>query len=336
MSDFILLIEVCIFSFLIALLIAPFIITFLRKQKAKQTIYSYVEKHKVKQGTPTMGGLIFILAITLSSLVFFRRENTLGLFTLVVCGAFGLTGFLDDYIKVHFKQNLGLKAYQKFLFQLFISIAISIFVYKSNLVGSSLIIPFTTKTIDIGFWVIPLVIFVFVAITNSVNLTDGLDGLAGTTSLINILAFFCIIAVMRYINMDMGGSEKMYLEYQNVLIVASSSIGALLCFLTFNSYPAKIFMGDTGSLYLGALIGCMGIFTRQTLLIPLLGIMFVASTLSVIIQVLYFKKTKKRIFLMAPLHHHFEKKGVHEVKIVSCYVIITTLVSLSVVLMMLL
>jgi len=330
----VLLLEVCIFSFLVALFIAPMLITFLRKQKAKQTIYSYVENHKIKQGTPTMGGLIFIFAITFASLVFFRKENTLGVFTIIVCSAFGLTGFLDDFIKVKYKQNLGLRAYQKFLFQFAISIAIAIFAYNSNLVGSVLIVPFTTVSIDIGWWAIPLIIFVFVAITNSVNLTDGLDGLAGTCSLVVILAFFCIISIMRTFNLDGGGSYQMFYEYQNVLIVASSSVGALMCFLLFNSYPAKIFMGDTGSLFLGALIGCLGIFTRLTLIIPILCAVFVASTLSVIIQVLHFRRTKKRIFLMAPLHHHFEKKGVHEVKIVASYVIITTIIGLISVLLM--
>jgi len=195
---------------------------------------------------------------------------------------------------------------------------VSVFVYLSSDVGTAVELPFFHRSINLSWGIIPLTIFVFLACTNSVNLTDGLDGLASITSLICLLFFGVLIFLQNGI---FAGSEM----FSRVLFTAATC-GGLLAFLCFNAYPAKIFMGDTGSMALGAIVACVGIFSRNSLFIPLFGVVFVASAVSVLLQVAYYKKTKKRIFLMAPLHHHFEKRGVHETKIVSLYAIITTMI----------
>lgn len=320
-------------AFFVALLISPIIIGIIKKEKIKQVILHYVESHKAKAGTPTMGGLIFIITIATIPFLFFESKNYLlsGL-CIIVMVAYGIVGFLDDYIKFKFKRNLGLRAYQKILFQFAISIIVSIFAYKSNLVGSELVLPFSGKTIEIGWWIIPLNILVFLATTNSVNLTDGLDGLAAGTTFGYFMPFMMLLFVL--LSGSVLGTNTIYLtEVNNILILISATLGAIICYLLFNCFPAKIFMGDTGSLALGALIASVMIFTKTTLYLPLLGIMFVASSVSVILQVSYYKLTKKRIFLMAPLHHHFEKKGVHEVRISLSYSVITIVVGIIVVLL---
>ena len=327
-------VEALVMSFLLTLIISPFVISFMRKEKIKQTILHYVDNHNSKAGTPTMGGIIFILSISIISYIFFVGSNTLAGVSLLIFMVYGLTGFLDDFIKFKFKRNMGLRAYQKFLFQLAVAIMVAIFVYKNQLVGSLLYVPFTDKTIDVGFWIIPIVVIVFLATTNSVNLTDGLDGLATSTTMCYTISIISLIFVMLAGNLA-GNSEVFLMEYKNLIILGFVVIGAMLSFLLFNCFPAKIFMGDTGSLALGAFVGSIGVFTRLTLYIPIFGIMFVLSTLSVMIQVAYYKLTKKRVFLMAPLHHHFEKKGVHEVRICVWYSMITILVGMGVLLIVL-
>ncbi len=327
MTEYFVYIQSAVVSFLLTVIISPFVISFMKKEKIKQTILHYVENHSSKSGTPTMGGIIFLLSISIVGYIFFSGASTLAGVTLLVFLGYGLTGFLDDFIKFKFKRNLGLRAYQKILFQLALAITIAIFVYKNNFLGGKLFVPFTDITIDIGWWIIPLVVLVFLACTNSVNLTDGLDGLASSTTMcytISIVAimFFCLSSKLN------SASSLYIMEYKNLIILGFVVIGAMLCFLVFNCFPAKIFMGDTGSLALGAFVACIAIFSRLTLYIPILGFMFVLSSLSVIIQVAYYKMTKKRVFLMAPLHHHFEKKGVHEVRIVVVYSVITTLIGL--------
>lgn len=323
---------VLLIGFFAALIISPLVISLIKRQKVNQVILHYVESHKQKSGTPTMGGIIFIVAISIVSLIFFDRQNMLlGSMCLVVIFAYGLVGFIDDFIKFVFKRNLGLRAYQKIIFQLAVAIFISIFAYKNNFVGSTLILPFASKTVDLGYFIIPLNIFVILAITNSVNLTDGLDGLAAGTSL-SYFATTAILLLVLFSTTFAGQSVAYAAQLNNIYIVIFAAVGALLCYLLFNCFPAKIFMGDTGSLALGALVGAVAIFTKTTLYLPLIGIMFVASSVSVILQVAYYKLTKKRIFLMAPLHHHFEKKGMHEVRISVMYSAITLLVGFLVVL----
>ncbi len=318
---------VTLLAFLLACIISPFVISFMQRVKAKQTVLHYVQAHKSKDGTPTMGGVIFILSIIIVSILFFVRDSKLAVITLAVMCSFGLLGFLDDYIKIKHHQNMGLRPYQKALGQLGISIIITIFAYNSNLIGSSIIVPFFGMELNMSIWYIPFTIFVLLAITNSVNLTDGLDGLAGWTSLV-YLSFFGILLLSIYnTSIDLGESIQNINEQKNLLIVIYASIGALLGFLVFNSYPAKIFMGDVGSLALGGLLASVSIFSKFVLLMPIIGLVFVISALSVIIQVLHYKRTKKRVFLMAPYHHHLEKKGIKEPKIVALYFIITIVLS---------
>ena len=317
---------IMVLAFLVALVIGPFVISFMARMKARQTILHYVEAHKSKDGTPTMGGIIFIVAIVLISCLFFSKDNKLAVVTLAVMCSFGLLGFLDDYIKIKHHQNLGLRPYQKALGQLGISIIITIFAYNSNLIGSQVIIPFFDMELNFSIWYMPFTIFVLLAITNSVNLTDGLDGLAGWTSFIYLAIFSILLLSIYNQSMEIGESAKLINEQRNLLVVVFASLGAILGFLVFNSNPAKIFMGDVGSLSLGGLLASISIFSRFVLLMPLIGIVFVISVVSVILQVLHYKRTKKRIFLMAPYHHHLEKKGIKEQKIVAYYSILTLVV----------
>lgn len=318
-------IQALVVSFLMTLLISPFVISFMKKEKIKQTILHYVENHSSKSGTPTMGGIIFLLSISIVAYIFFSGASTLAGVSLLVFLGYGLTGFLDDFIKFRFKRNLGLRAYQKIIFQLAIAITIGFFVYNNEHLGGELFVPFANITINIGWWIIPLTVLVFLASTNAVNLTDGLDGLASSTTMCYTMSIIAIMFACMAGRMDAVSSIYL-MEYKNLIILGFVVIGAMLCFLIFNCFPAKIFMGDTGSLALGAFVASIAIFSKLTLFLPILGFMFVLSALSVIIQVAYFKLTKKRVFLMAPLHHHFEKKGVHEVRITVVYSIITIII----------
>lgn len=295
-------------------IIAPVILWFCKKLKASQSILHYVDKHASKEGTPTMGGLIFILTMFFSACFLFDYSSFLALFCMAVTFCYGLLGFLDDFIKVHLHHNEGLRPYQKIVGQVGIAVIVGVFLYLSGMTT----LRFFSLEFDIGWGVIPLVILVLVATANSVNLTDGLDGLAGGVSFVYILIFGIILAATSY------------LEFQNMAIVCFGLCGGLAGFLMFNCFPAKIFMGDTGSLALGGFIGVVAVLSGLELLIPIMGIMFVLSALSDIIQVLHYKRTKKRVFLMAPLHHHFEQKGVHENRIVAVYIVITAAVSLAV------
>lgn len=327
MTEYFVYIEALVVSFLVTLFISPFVVSLLKKEKIKQTILHYVESHESKNGTPTMGGIIFILSISIVAYIFFSGEKTLAGVSLLVILAYGLTGFLDDFIKFRFKRNLGLRAYQKVIFQVAIATLIAVFAYKNKYIGGELFVPFTDITINVSWGIIPIVIVVFLATTNAVNLTDGLDGLASSTTMCYTMG---IVALMfAALSSKLSNASSLYLlEQKNLIILGFVVIGAMLSFLIFNCFPAKIFMGDTGSLALGGFVASIAIFSKMTLYIPILGFMFVLSALSVIIQVAYYKMTKKRVFLMAPLHHHFEKKGVHEVRIVVCYSVVTVMIGL--------
>lgn len=310
-------------SFVIAVIVSPFLIKLARKIKFNQPVYEYVDMHQKKQGTPTMGGLIFLIAIIISYLVLIREKNTLSRICVVVMLGYGIIGFLDDFLKIKLKHNEGLKPYQKIIGQLIVAVIVAYFGYKSNLINGEMYIPFTTKVINISFWYIPFVVFFFLAITNSVNLTDGLDGLAGGVTFNYLLSFLVIFLIIFFSFPNMSFIERN--EFINIIVVVAISLGAILGYILYNCYPATIFMGDTGSLALGGLIGTLAVTTKTILYVPIIGVMFVVSSLSVIIQVLHYKRTHKRVFLMAPFHHHLEKKSMYETKIVVIYMVITAM-----------
>ena len=302
-------------AFLLALLLGILlsfpILKLSKKFHLSQTILHYVDKHAGKSGTPTMGGLIFIFAIIFSSLFFLQGQILNSILALATMFGYGLLGFLDDFIKVKFHRNEGLKPYQKIIGQVGLSLIFAIYVYLN--IGGKL--EFFGLKIDIGFFIIPFIVFFFVAVTNSVNLIDGLDGLAGGVNSAYFL-FFGFILIL--------------LGFEQYALLCFACVGALLAFLIVNCFPAKIFMGDTGSLALGGLMASIAVLSSTELLMPIIGLVFVVTVLSDILQVAYYKKTHKRIFLMAPLHHHFEKKGVHENRIVFVYILITLVLGLIV------
>ncbi len=310
-----------ILGFLISIIIAPLIIKFITKLKCGQNILSYVDKHMSKQGTPTMGGIIFLMSLLICFFVTFGKSSRLASIVLLVTFSYGLLGFLDDFLKIKLKHNEGLKPYQKFIGQFGIAIIIAIFVYRSGMVSNSIILPFALKQLDIGWWIIPFVIIFFVAVTNSVNLTDGLDGLAGGVSFVNVLTVALVLGVISASGMLAAPAE----EYASIVKLCFALCGALLGYLVYNWSPASVFMGDTGSLALGGFLASVLTFSNLYLLMFTVGIMFVLNTLSVVLQVGYYKLTHKRIFKMAPLHHHFEQSGVKETKIVFCYIAISTI-----------
>ena len=270
------------------------------------------QAHLSKAGTPTMGGLAFIIGITVAVIasMFMKGSMTTGKIAILLSMyAFGAIGFIDDFNKVAKKQNEGLTPKQKLVLQVLFGAALAVFMMIKE--GTTMLIPFLGKTVDFGIMYIPFVVFIEVAMSNAVNLTDGLDGLASSTSAI-VAGTFAVIGMT--VN---GGSEPMAAAGQAVF-------GALIGFLIYNHYPAKIFMGDTGSMALGGVLSAMAIVGRMEWLLPIAGLIYVIEALSVIIQVTYFKKTGgKRVFRMAPIHHHFELGGWRETKVVRVFCIFT-------------
>lgn len=265
------------------------------------------ESHYVKAGTPSMGGVAIVLSVVLGTLLggFFSTDFFAILITFVL---FALVGFFDDYLKVIKKQNLGLRAWQKFVLQMIFAVAFAFYMAKSGLHGTEVFIPFANIYVDFGIWYIPYIAFVMLAMVNAVNLTDGLDGLASGITV--ICCMFFVIAVAFMGRGDAGSSNVAGIFFCGI-------IGACLGFLVFNKHPAKIFMGDTGSLALGGGITAAAIILHMELFLPIVGFVFLAETLSVCMQVSYFKITKgKRIFKMSPIHHHFELCGMKEVHVV--------------------
>jgi len=315
-------------TFFISLILSPLIIKICKKLKLGQNILGYVSEHNSKQGTPTMGGIIFILPTIIVSLFFIKSNFTIPLICLAVFLGYGIIGFLDDFIKIKFKRNLGLRPYQKVIFQLLLAVIIAFFAYRSAVIPNSVYLPFSKESLNLGVFIVPFIVLVVIATTNSVNLTDGLDGLAGSVSL--IIFVFITIIINFYSGLCAPAYQQEYIfQMQNLNTICMCVSGALLAFLIFNFYPAKIFMGDTGSLSLGGLMAVVTSFSGTSLYILIIGFMFVVSSLSVIIQVLYYKKTKRRVFLMAPFHHHLQHKGMYETKIVFIYIVITLLLGLT-------
>ncbi len=258
-----------------------------------------------------MGGLAFILSAIIATLIFALEKNRTLIVTLSIGLAYTCVGLLDDLLKCHRKENLGLKAWQKFAFQTCIALFVAYFCTKNNM--TALYIPFTDIVLNIGYFAYPVVVFVFLATVNAVNLTDGLDGLASSVSIPYFSVFALLIALQ-------GGRE----ELSTISIALSCALAA---YLLFNTSPASVFMGDTGSLALGGFAACIGCFSGNILYIAIIGICFVFSVISVLLQVIYYKATGgKRIFLMAPLHHHFQQKGYSETKISYAYGIVTAVI----------
>ncbi|CAI9386143.1 phospho-N-acetylmuramoyl-pentapeptide-transferase [Niallia sp. Sow4_A1] len=291
-------------GFLITVLISPFFIPFLRRLKFGQSIREEGPKsHQKKTGTPTMGGLMIIFSIVVTTLVMINKfsEPTIKTYLLLlVLVGFGLLGFLDDFIKVVMKRNLGLTSRQKLLGQIIISL-IFYFVLRENEFSTAISIPFVDKPLELGWFYALFIIFWLVGFSNAVNLTDGLDGLVSGTSAVAFGAF----AVLAW-------SQSQF----EISIFSVAIVGAVLGFLVFNAHPAKVFMGDTGSLALGGAIAAIAILTKLEILLILIGGVFVIETLSVILQVISFKSTGRRIFRMSPLHHHYELVGWSEWRVV--------------------
>lgn len=291
-------------GFLATVLLSPIFIPFLRRLKFGQSIREEGPKsHQKKQGTPTMGGIVFLFSIIITALTMtglFSEWSTEIYLLLFVTVGFGLLGFLDDFIKVAMKRNLGLTSKQKLIGQLLISIVFFL-IMKWQGFSTAISLPFTDASIEMGWLYIGIVVFWLVGFSNAVNLTDGLDGLVSGTAAIAFGAF----AVLAW-------NQSQY----DIAIFSVAIVGSVLGFLVFNAHPAKVFMGDTGSLALGGAIAAIALMTHLELILVVIGGVFVIETLSVILQVISFKTTGKRIFKMSPLHHHYELVGWSEWRVV--------------------
>ena len=301
-------------SFAISLILGPIIIPFLRKLKMGQTErVEGVQSHLKKAGTPTMGGIIFLLAAVITS-VFYVKDYPSVIPVLFLTLGFGIIGFLDDYLKVVLRRSDGLLAWQKFLLQIVVTGIFAYYLVNYTSVDLAMRIPFwTDHYLDLGWLAIPVMFFVVIGTVNGVNFTDGLDGLASSVTLI-VAVFFTVVSIG-----IKSGIEP----------VTCAVVGGLMGFLLFNVYPAKVFMGDTGSLALGGFVAGAAYMLQMPLFILLVGLIYLVEVLSVMIQVTYFKKTGgKRFFKMAPIHHHFELCGWSETRVVAVFSIVTAILCL--------
>ena len=304
-----------IIAFAVSAILCPIVIPFLHKLKFGQQVREDgPQAHLKKQGTPTMGGLVFLTAVVITSLLYIRDYPRI-IPVLFMTVGFGVIGFLDDYIKIVMKRSEGLNPVQKLIGQFIIT---GIFVYYlvcSDEVGTSMLVPFTGGFehgiyLDLGFLFIPFVFFVVLGTDNGVNFTDGLDGLCTSVTIL-VATFLTIISIG---------------ENSGISPITGAVVGSLLGFLLFNVYPAKVFMGDTGSLALGGFVASSAFMMQIPLFIPIIGLIYLVEVLSVIMQVSYFKATHgKRIFRMAPIHHHFELGGWSETRVVAVFSITTAI-----------
>lgn len=300
-----------IISFAISAAAGPVIIPVLRKLKVGQTVRNDgPQTHLKKNGTPTMGGLIFLLGVAVTCL-FYMKDYPKIIPILFMTVGFGIVGFLDDYIKVVLKRSEGLTPGQKMAGQLVVTAVFAYYMAKVSDVGLSLLVPFSGgKYIEIGWLAVPLLFFVVIGTVNGTNFTDGLDGLASSVTVMAAV-FFTVVAI---------GTGA------GIAPVTGAVAGGLLGFLLFNVYPASVFMGDTGSLALGGFVASAAYMMNLPLFLLLVGLIYAAEVLSVIIQVTYFKATHgKRFFRMAPIHHHFEKCGWSETRVVTVFSIVEAL-----------
>ena len=299
-------------AFFLSIIQGPILIPMLHKLKFGQNIREEGPKsHLKKAGTPTMGGIIFMVSTIITMLIIVRHSNDEAMIALYCFIAFGLIGLIDDLLKITRKKNEGLTSKQKML--LLVVVAGLVGYYSSIKIGTDMMIPFFNRSIDLGIWYVPFIIIYFAATTNSVNLTDGLDGLATSVTIV-VMTFFALVSNMMF--------------HSTLAIFCAALAGALLGFLKFNSYKAQIFMGDMGSLALGGAVAAVGMILKLPLLVIIVGGVYVLEALSVIIQVLVFKSTGKRVFKMSPIHHHFELLGWHETKVVAIFSIVTVILCL--------
>ncbi len=301
-------------SFLLSVILTPLSIPLLHRLKFGQEVREDGPKsHLKKQGTPTMGGVVFVLVISAVSLPFAFRDMKLMAILLLTLG-FALTGFIDDYLKVVKHQSEGFNPKQKFLMQLVFTLLFSLYLWRQEPKAYRMFVPFTSYVLDLRFLSVPACLFIVTATDNGSNFTDGLDGLC--SSVTAVIAFFL-------------GMVSLRCFYGETAAISGAVVGALFGFLCYNSHPAKLFMGDTGSLALGGYVAATAFLLRIPLFIPIFAFIYLLEVLSVILQVSYFKATHgKRIFKMAPIHHHFELSGWSETRVVTVFTIITVLLCL--------
>lgn len=304
-----------IISFAISVALGPLVIPFLRRLKVGQTVREEgPESHLKKNGTPTMGGILILVSIVITSL-FFVKDYPKIIPILFLTLGFGIIGFMDDYIKVVLKRSMGLRAWQKFALQIVVTGVFTFYLLRYTDVSLAMKVPFLDGTyLDFGRMNIPILFFIVIGTVNGTNFTDGLDGLASSVTVL-VATFFSVVAIGTG-----SGIEP----------ITCAVVGALLGFLLFNVYPASVFMGDTGSLALGGFVAATAYMMQMPLFIVIVGFIYMIEVLSVIIQVTYFKLTKgKRIFKMAPIHHHFELCGWAETRVVAVFSIVTALLCLA-------
>ena len=299
-----------IVSFAISALLGPIVIPFLRRLKVGQTERKELESHLKKNGTPTMGGLMILASIIITS-VFYVKDYPKIVPILFMTVGFGVIGFLDDYLKVVLRRSDGLLAWQKMLCQIVVTTVFAVYMGCYSDVPLTMLIPFSGgKYLDLGWLAIPVLYLAVIGTVNGTNFTDGLDGLASSVTIM-VATFFSVVAI---------GTNA------GIAPITCAVVGALLGFLLFNVYPASVFMGDTGSLALGGFVVSAAYMMQMPLFIVIVGLIYLVEVLSVIIQVTYFKKTGgKRIFRMAPIHHHFELGGWSETRVVAVFSITTAI-----------
>lgn len=311
--DSVILISVMI-SFAISVLLGPVVIPFLRRLKIGQTERTEgPESHLKKNGTPTMGGILILISVVITSLLFVRKYPRIIPVLFLTLG-FGLVGFLDDYIKVVLRRSMGLRAWQKFALQILVTSVFTFYLLHYTDVSLAMKVPFLEGIyLDFGWFNIPILFFVVIGTVNGTNFTDGLDGLASSVTVL-VATFFTVVAI---------GTNS------GIEPITCAVVGALLGFLLFNVHPASVFMGDTGSLALGGFVAAAAIMMQMPLFIVIVGLIYLVEVLSVMMQVTYFKATGgKRIFKMAPIHHHFELCGWSETRVVAVFSIVTALLCL--------
>lgn len=307
------------------------LIPLLKKLHAGQNIREEgPESHKKKAGTPSMGGFAIIIGTIAAMFIHHQIYNSSVSIIIIGFLLFALVGFMDDYLKVVKHQNEGLKVLPKFGLQFLISLGLSLYIAYGSGVGTLVFIPFAKTYVDFGIWFVPFLVFTFLAMVNAVNFTDGLDGLASSvTAIVCVTMMLTALATAnssawKFLESGSDVASQMYFDVMDAGQFYMALLGACLGFLVFNHYPAKVFMGDTGSLALGGGITCAAVVMKTELILPIVGLIYVLEVLSVIIQVLYFKKTGgKRIFRMTPLHHHYQEGGMKETSVVAMFCAVT-------------